>query len=173
MKTIMIESETRPLKAKFQFAILSSIGLFAALAAVYWGYRALVGWPATPMTVSMADNLFAHGVRPGQSIDDVEKWLASQGIPERRGLFAENTCYSVQHGGEGAIGHGWWMDCRGNQTVAECAGLKVDDVRSLISVVYPEADRFLFGVTQITVYLFFDEKGLLIGHWVDEFHIMP
>jgi hypothetical protein len=122
------------------------------------------------MSVSRADSLFSHGVRTGQSIDDVEKWLASQGIPEGRGLFAKNTCYSVQHRPDNK---GWWMARRGDKTVAECAGLKVDDVHSVISVLYPEADRFSLGITQITVYLFFDEKGLLIRHWVDEFHMMP
>jgi hypothetical protein len=126
--------------------------------------------PATPMTVDCADRLFAAGVRPGQSREDVEAWLASQGIPPGERFSAKNTCYSVLRRRED-VPKGGWMDCRGNRTVAECAGLDVDRVYSVICVTYPEADRFAIGYTTITVYLFFDAKGRLLRHWVYQFHV--
>lgn len=134
-------------------------------------YYLVVGLPMTPMSVSRADRLFRDGVQPGQSRADVEAWLVSQGIPPSRGLFATNVCYDVLRRREDVTFKGWWMDCRGNRTVAECAGLDVASVYSVVRVTYPEADRFLLGHTKVSVYLFFDERGQLIQHWVDELHI--
>ncbi len=57
----------------------------------------------------------------------------------------------------------------GKHTPAAQAGLSEDDVFSLIRVVYPDADRGLISTTEITVYLFFDEEGRLLRHWVDTF----
>jgi hypothetical protein len=133
-------------------------------------YYLIVGLPATPMSVSRANRLFRDGVQPGQSRAEVEAWLVSQGIPQRQGLFDTNVCYSVLHRREDVTFKGWWMACRGNQTVAECAGLDIDTVYSVVSVIYPEADRFLLGHTELTVCLSFDRQERLIRHWVDEFH---
>jgi hypothetical protein len=62
------------------------------------------------------------------------------------------------------------MDCRGSRTVAECAGLAVDTVHSVIRVSYPDARRPLIGQIEVTVYLFFNADERLIRHWSDEFH---
>jgi hypothetical protein len=138
----------------------------AVVALMEWGSRSIVGFvvgrPTTPMSVGRADQLFRKGLHPGQSREHVEAWLAAHGIP-----------YDVLHRRDDVTFKGWWMDCRGNQTVAECAGLGVDSVFSVIRVSYPDADRFLLGRTQITVYLFFDGEDRLLRHWVDEFNLMP
>jgi hypothetical protein len=140
-----------------------------ALGGLYFGYRGLVGWPATPMTVSQADRLFAQGVQPGQTVEEVEAWLVSQGILRESG----DVSYHVARWREDVTFRGSWMDGRGGETVAECAGLSVDDVYTVIRVRYPEADRYVLGVTEISVYLFFDDQGRLIRHWVAESHLMP
>jgi hypothetical protein len=122
------------------------------------------------MTVAGADQLFGQGVQPGQSRREVEAWLVSQGIPPYSGL-ARETHYSVLHRREKVVFKGWWMDCRGRRTVAECAGLDVDAVFSVIRVTYPDAGRPLIGQLEVQVYLFFDANGRLIRHWVDQSHI--
>jgi hypothetical protein len=122
-------------------------------------YYALVGFPRTPMTKARADRLFSQSVRPGQSREEIKAWLDSQ-----------NIGYDVLDRREEVIYKGWWMDCRGNQTVAECAGLDVDSVDSVIRVIHPDAARGLLSQTEVAVYLFFDSKGRLLRHWVDEFH---
>ena len=62
------------------------------------------------------------------------------------------------------------MPSFGSLTVAECAGLELDAAYSVICVSYPDAARGLFGQTSIVVYLFFDSKGRLLRHWVEELH---
>jgi hypothetical protein len=148
--------------------ILIPIILLSALLGCYIGYGALIGWPATPMTVAEADRLFSQGLQPGSSIDDAKNWLASRGV--QSGFTLKSVYYHLSRrmeGGELSMTH------RGHQSVAECAGLNVEDVYSVIDVTYPEADRFLLGITKLSVYLFFDKNDQLIRHWIDEFHLMP
>jgi hypothetical protein len=118
------------------------------------------GRPTTPMTLKAAKQQFAVVSVAGKSQDAVQAWLSSQGILwdvlERR----EDTTFK-----------GWWMDCLGRQTVAECAGLNVDDVHSVVRVRYPDASRYFLGQTEITVYFFFDAKGLLLRQWASEFNM--
>ena len=63
---------------------------------------------------------------------------------------------------------GPWMDKRGNETAAGRAGLRVDEIDSVILVHYPEASRSLLGVSQVSVYLFFDADSRLLKHLVRE-----
>jgi len=63
------------------------------------------------------------------------------------------------------------MDNTGGRTMAECAGLKTDDVSWYIRIEYPDADRFLLGGTKIMIYLFFDAHDHLIKHWVFKFDL--
>jgi hypothetical protein len=136
-------------------------------------YYAVVGLPATPMTSARADRLFGQALRTGQSREEVEAWLTSEGIP-RGPVFPERgISFDVLQRRDDLSGNGPWMDFRGNQTVAECAGLKVDSVSSVIRVSYPDAGRAFLCQTRITVYLFFDGKDRLLKHWVDEFYLMP
>ncbi len=138
---------------------------------LYFSYRAIAGWPSTPMTVSKADNLFAHGVQPGQTVDEVKAWLASRSIPPQSSSTANGGYYSNLCRREDATFESWWMDRLGNQSVAECAGLNGDNVHSIMRVEYPEADRSIFIVTRITVYLFFDENERLIRYWIGKFFV--
>lgn len=120
-------------------------------------YLALVGFPTTPMTKARADRLFGQAFRPGQSREEVEAWLASRRIR-----------YEVLVRREKELYRGSWMPSHPGGTVAECAGLELDKVSSVISVSYPDAARGLFGHLEIIVYLFFDSEGRLLRHWVDE-----
>src|SRR5438132_501694 len=104
-----------------RWALVIGIAGIGTIALYYWA----VGFP---MTVARADRLAAQGVHPGQTREEVEAWLASQGVPPGCGFGAKDTCYCVLHRREDATFKGWWMDCWGRQTVAECAGLDVDDV---------------------------------------------
>jgi hypothetical protein len=117
--------------------------------------------------------LFGQAVRTGQKRAEVETWLASEGIPRGSGFPDRGISFDVLRRRDDLPGNSPWMDCRGNQTIAECAGLKVDSVSSVIRVSYPDADRSLLCQTQITVYLFFDGNDRLLKHWVDEFYLMP
>jgi hypothetical protein len=54
-------------------------------------------------------------------------------------------------------------------TRAECPGLDAASVYSVIKIRYPDAARGLTSQTEITVYLFFDSKGRLLRHRVDQF----
>jgi hypothetical protein len=114
--------------------------------------------PKTPMTLGRAEQLFKEVNRPGQSREDVQAWLSSRGI-----------LYDVLNRREDTTYKGWWMDVLGHQTVAECAGLNVDDVYSVIRVYYPDARRTWVGHTEITVYWFFDRTGRLLRQWANEF----
>jgi len=143
-----------------------------ALGSLVAVYKAAVGVPTTPMTLAHADRLFGDALPPGIGAKDADAWLASQGIfpsvlpgPNSERLRREDW---IRHAPDGR-----WMDSIGGQTVAECAGLKTDDVSWYTRVTYPDADRFLLGQTKITVYLFFDTHDHLIKHWVSEFHLMP
>jgi hypothetical protein len=133
-------------------------------------YFLVVGRPTTPMTVACADRLFGQGVQPGQTRGEVEAWLATQGIPHSSATQPERISYDISRRREDVTFKGWWMDCRGSRTVAECAGLDVDAVYSVIRVSYPDAERHLIGNTEVLVYLFFDADGRLIRYWPDEFH---
>jgi len=107
--------------------------------------------------------VYSNGVRPGQSMDEVQAWLTSKQIT-----------YGVQHRREDVTFKGWWMDVRGRstdgraQTVAELAGLNVDDVYSVIKVMYQR--RSLLGRSEIMVCLFFDDQGRFIKHFIAEYH---
>jgi|GEM_PF-3763428 len=96
-------------------------------------------------------------------------------VPWRRGQSIANeavrrTCYGVLLRREDVTFPGWWMPCRGRRTVAECAGLSVDAVYSVVCLCYP-ASASLLGDTEVTVYFFFDKEERLIRHWADEFTI--
>jgi hypothetical protein len=136
-------------------------------------YYAAVGSPRNPMTTARADVLFGGGVQPRQSRRQVETWLASQGILPAASFRPEVVSYNLLRRREDEILKGWWMDCNGNQTVAECAGLDVDKVYSFIRVTYPDSARFLFGQAEVRVYLFFDAEDRLIRHWSDQFIYCP
>src|SRR5262245_17325042 len=98
--------------------------LIGALVGVYY---AVVGRPTTPMTSARADRLFGHALKTGQSRPDVEAWLTSRGIPLVSEFPERGISFDVLHRREDRPGN-WWMDGRGNQTVAECAGLEVESV---------------------------------------------
>jgi len=131
----------------------------------------VVGPPTTPMTVQRADRIFGEGLKQGMSRENVESWLVSRSIPPAP-QPPERVCYDINYRREDGIFKGpikgWWMGCRGHQTMAELAGLDVDEVFSMIRVHYPNAG-LIIGGTRITVYLFFDEKGRHLRHWTDEF----
>jgi hypothetical protein len=157
--------------------VLSAALLIGGLVAVYYAlvgvYYAVVGRPTTPMTSVRANRLFGQALRTGQNRAEVETWLASEGIPRALGFRDRGIGFDLLQRRDDLPQNGPWIDGRGNQTVAECAGLKVDSVCSLIRVSYPDADRSLLCQTQITVYLFFDGNDRLLKHWVDEFYLMP
>jgi hypothetical protein len=132
---------------------LAAVGLLAA-------YHADFGFPTTPMTTARANQIFGDALHCGDEGDEVKAWLESQGIP-----------YDVLNRREQVTPSGWWMDCVGHQTVAECAGLRADSVFRVIRIRYPDAQRILAGHPQITVYIFFDSNDRLIKHWTHEFHI--
>jgi uncharacterized OB-fold protein len=144
---------------------LGTVALLATVALVAYA----VGWPSA-MTAARAEALAAKGVHPGQSRSEVEAWLAAQGVPREWTFRPTRTCYGVLHRREDVTFPGWWMPCRGSQTVAECAGLRVDAVHSVVCLCYP-ASASLLGQTEVTVYFFFDKNERLIRHWADEFTI--
>ncbi len=51
-------------------------------------------------------------------------------------------------------------------TVAEDAGLKLDDVYRYVEVNYDIADRTWDGYDSVFVYFFFDARDRLIRHWM-------
>ena len=150
--------------------VWSAALLIGGLVGVYF---AVVGQPTTPMTSARANRLFGQALRTGQSRAEVEAWLASEGIPRGARFPDRGINFDILQRRNDLPGNSPWMDGRGNQTVAECAGLKVDSVSSVIRVSYPDADRSLLCQTQITAYLFFDGNNRLLKHWVDEFYLMP
>src|SRR5262245_19392322 len=120
----------RPIAVCLQIAC----GGVLTVLALHYGYRAVVAWPATPMTVARAETLFGQGTRTGQTIDEVEEWLASQGVvPE---FTRERACHSVHHRPKDSRD---WFDSARGQTVVEWAGLSADDVHSFMRVSYPDA----------------------------------
>ncbi len=129
----------------------------------------LFGYPTTRMTVKKAERMADAGPLAGSSLDVVKTWLTSRGvtsIPAGTGPY-----YGVFRRGREGASSNTWMDKRGGQTVAECAGLKTGDVNSFIRVTYPDPDRYFMGMDEITIYFFFDTKDRLVRHWVDVFHI--
>jgi len=152
------------------FCVVVPLGL-------YFGYRSFVGWPATPMSVSVAERLFAIAVTPGSSVEDVRNWLASQSIPDGRnvGDWAHTVYYDLDRRPEGGnLSIDRTIDLTGDHTVAELAGLQNKNVHSIIRVQYPDADRFLFDCwTAITVFVFFDAEGRVIGRWIHENEFGP
>jgi hypothetical protein len=134
-------------------------------------YHALAERPTTPMTVAQSERLFGDGLAPGQCREEVEAWLVSQGIPPSSATQPGRISYDISERRDDVTFKGWWMDCRGNRTVAEWAGLDVDAVYSAIRVTYPDARRPLIGWIELKVYLFFNADRRLIRHWMDEFHV--
>jgi len=159
----------RLLRSNWIWAVALILGAEAGL------YYALVGWPATPppttsMTVDRADNLFRQAFQSGQSREDVETWLTSQGIPQGDAFLLRSTSYELLRRPDDGSRKGEWMDARGDQTVAECAGLNANAVDSIIRVSYPDSGRRQSTQTEVRVYLFFDRNDRLLGQWVDEFY---
>jgi hypothetical protein len=142
-----------------------AVAIVCALAGLYY---AAVGLPTTPMTVAQADRLFGGGLQPGQSRQQVEAWLASQGIPPL-GPGTRGTVYKAEDRPRAAGSPSDWMDSYDNRTAAECAGLPVDAVHSFICVTYPDAGRLPFAQSEVNVCLFFDADDRLIKHWAMEF----
>ena len=126
------------------------------------------GQSKTPTSADAADRLYAEGVHPGQTRDEVDAWLAARGITP--GGAVEAGHYSTLRRREDVTFPGWWMDCVGHQTVAECAGLTTDEVHLVVRVTYWHSN-FYGGNYTVTVYLFFDVTGRLLRHWAHEFHI--
>lgn len=154
-----------------RIAVVMSAIVAAGSAGLYYIYTRYVGLPKTPMTVTRANDLFQAGVRPGQTRAEVEACLASQGIQPEQGASAAQVCFCVLHRRDDTALLGDWIGSRGNQTVAELAGLDINDVYSVVRVTYPDADRSLLSRTEVRTYLFFDEHERLIRQWVDEFQI--
>jgi hypothetical protein len=147
--------------------------LLLVLSAIYLGYRALVGWPSSPMTVIQAEWLFSKAVKPGNSVEEVRNWLISQSIPDSRNTndVFHTVHYDLDRRPEGG---NLSTDQHTNRTVAELAGLQNEDVHSIIRVQYPEADRFPLGCwTAITVYIFFSAEGRAIRYWIHENEFGP
>src|ERR1039458_69080 len=94
----------------------------------------LVESPNTPMTADRANRLFSEGIQPGQDRESVEPWLASQGIKRGAVWMDAGIIYDVQTRPDDPTSNGMWMDGRGHQTVAECAGLDNDSIFSMIRV---------------------------------------
>jgi len=152
------------------FGVLAIAALITAYQTDFLKYG-LYGYPKTPMTVAKAEQIASAGPSSGSGLEEVEAWLPSQGIisnPKTQGPY-----YGVYRKRENEAFPNTWMDGVGNQTVAECAGLKTADVPTFIRVTYPDADRYLLGFDEIIIYFFFDAKDRLIKHWVDVRHIMP
>jgi hypothetical protein len=148
--------------------------IFGALVWLLVGlYHAAVGRPTTPMTVARAERLFGQALRPGQHRDEVEVWLTAHGIPLASRYPDRQICYEILHRRGDERYEGWWMDVLGHQTVAECAGLDVNSVYSVVRVLYPDAGRYPLDQAKITVYLFFDNNECLLRHSVNESHLMP
>lgn len=114
------------------------------------------------MTAWRADLLFARTFRPGDSGQSVEAWLASQGYTAGSYMYARGfTSYCRKSP---------WSEYIGDDPIPERAGLKVNDVTSMIVVSYPFRDG-LFGGFQVRVYCFLDADDRLIKHWVYEQHL--
>ena len=124
------------------------------------------GFPTTPMTEARANDFFRKGVRPGQSREDVTAWLESRGIPPAIKTPPSLISYDVLTRSEDYA----WMGGIGKRTVDECAGLRNAEVFSVIRVTYPDAGRAFNDKTSVWVYLFFDENGRLLRHWVNTEH---
>jgi hypothetical protein len=153
-------------------AIAAAVGLVVAAATGHLQHL-VVGFPTTPMTVEQADRMASAGPPPGSTLAEVEAWLASQGITSNP-ASSPGPSYDIwpyrnhRHGLSRSS-----MDNVGNQTVAECAGLRTDDVYTYVRVWYPDADRYFLGKDRIIIYFFFDADDRLLKHWVDVDHIMP
>jgi hypothetical protein len=112
------------------------------------------------MTLGRAERLFKEISEPGRSRVAVQAWLSSRSILSDVVSRREDTTFK-----------GWWMDARGHQTVAEHAGLNVDDVYSIVRVHYPYSSITLVGYAEITVYFFFDKNDRLLRQWANEIDI--
>ena len=128
--------------------VLASIGLL--LAACIHPFFYPFGRPTTPMTIGEVDKKYAGVSKEGMSREVIQAWLTSH---------AKN--FDTLERKEDPTYKGWWMGCLGNQTMAECAGLNVDNVYSVVRVHYPDATRHLIGQTMIIVF-FFNENGNLL-----------
>jgi hypothetical protein len=106
-----------------------------------------------PMTADRANQLYGSKFKPGVLQYEVEEQLRAEG----------QGFQTMQRRKQGLS-----MDRRGSQSVAECAGLKNDSVRSILRAVH--VNNGWLGYSEVVVYLFFDIEGRLIRHWVDEFH---
>jgi hypothetical protein len=149
--------------------VLAVVGI-AILGATGVLQYVLFGFPTTPMTEEKANQMALAGPPPGSTLAEVEGWLASRGImsnPASPGPNYTVMPYREDPGGRRS------MDGVGHHTVAECAGLRTEDVDTYIRVVYPDADRYFMGQDRTTIYFFFDAKGRLLRHWVEVFHVMP
>ena len=151
-------------------AVVVVVGLVVA-GATSLLQHVLFGFPTTPMTVDQADRIASAGPPPGSTLAEVEAYLNAQGITKNTAAGAPS--YGVSHRREDVTYPGWWMSCVGNQTVAECAGLKNDDVYSVLTAEYPDADRYFMGEDRVFIYFFFNDKDRLLKHWVDVYHVMP
>jgi hypothetical protein len=140
---------------------------------LYFAYRSFVGWPATPMSVSEAEQLFSKVAKPGSSVEEVRNWLASQCIPDIRSVNDRDhkVYYELsQRPEDGKLS----IDQTGDRTAAELAGLQNENVHSIIRVQYPEADRLLLDSwTAISVYIFFDVDGRVSRCWIHENEFGP
>jgi len=129
-------------------------------------YFIAVGPPGT-MTVARADSLYANTLQPGDRREAVETWLIAQGIPKCNAFLPETVCYSMAFRGADEVDKSW-MGARGDKSMAELAGLSSAEVFSLVRVTYPKSRFFR---SWVEVFLFFDARGRLLKHWVDEFQI--
>lgn len=148
------------------FAVVTAAALIAEATTGVLEY-AITGYPTTPMTVAKAERM-ANGGPPGSSVGQVKAWLISQGITSTPSL---RSPYFDELRRDGKTSSRDWMGCQiGDLTPADRAGVKGDDVYSVVSVDYPDAERRLLIWDEITIYFFFDADGRLIKHWVDVDH---
>ena len=152
-------------------AILLPCALVAGCRNDFFWHLLVTGFPTTPMTVPRADEIFRKGIHPGQSREVVEAWLASQGFAPLGPNVddSKSLVYVVMTESNEGSSDIRWMESYGANRMAEAAGLKAGDVKTVLVARYPDADRQL-GRLEVRVFLFFDGKGRLLRHWADFFY---
>lgn len=147
-------------------SLLRTIAIVSCLGVVIAACFAIICLSSTTMSVRQADQLYSQTFQPGATLEHTEVWLATQAIPQCTSFLPEAVCYNIWYRKEETMLSGEWMGSYGGKVMAECAGLNVGEVYSLIQVNYPNA-RF-GSKSWVRVYLFFDLHSRLLKHWVNE-----
>jgi len=128
------------------------------------------------MTVDRANQMISQSLLPGASYEQVEAWLAAQGIREGRppGRIPDPPPEFL-FVGSSEVDEPYYEihDWEGYRIVSAAieAGLRQGQFYRTIHIIYEDAARPLRK--RLTIYLFFDADNRLLKHWVAESNAYP